>query len=454
MRNSSYPVTRDLLNGIKYVGCVLVWLVAAIPAVHAQDLLTLDEAIQISLEQNFAIKIAQNEARIAQNNRSVGNAGFLPEVSANASRVKQIEDSKTEFTEGIPDRDINGAETINRSASVDLDWVLFDGLTMFTTYDKLKELEALGEKQARLTIENTVSQVIDAYFNIVRHKKSYEAFESNVEISRERIQIAETKLDLGSGSEYDLLQAKADLNTDRAALVRQEVLLDNSKVLLNELLNRELETEFEVPSVIDVDQQLVFSELVQKALSENLELAVERTNQRISELEVKEIRGERLPEISFNIGYGFSETESDAGFVELSQSDGLNYGITARLNIFNGFDVNRRQQNAKIQLKNQELLIEDTEQQVRADITREYKNYANSLRLVELEEENLTYSRQSLDIVLERFRLGTISSIELREVQTSLIEAENRLIQAQFEAKLAETELLRLSGYLTDSTVK
>lgn len=416
-----------------------------------QQLLTLKEAIEIGLQNNFSIRIAQNRAAIAGNNQSYGNAGFFPELSATASRTKRVEDSKTEFSgESIPNRDVKGAETTTTNASASLNWTIFDGLGMFTTYDRLGELKNLGDIEMRLTIENSVAQIITAYFNIVRQQKISDVFESTLEISEQRIQIAETRKDLGSGSEYDLLQARADYNADRAAVIRQEVTLADAKILLNELIGRDVESAFFVQMDIPVNSSLEYDEILASALSNNLQLAAAKTNQRVTELEIREIKAERFPEIDLNMGYGYNLNESGAGFLELSRSTGFNYGVTARITLFDGFNRERRRQNAQIELKNRQLTIREQEQQVKAGINSEFNSYLNALRLVELEEENLSYAEQTVDIALERFKLGTINSIELREAQRTLIDAESRLIQARYEAKAAETELFRLMGMVTE----
>lgn len=428
-----------------------------VPAVfcQSQSLLTLEEAIRIGLKNNFSIRIAYNQAEISGNNRSLGNAGFLPLVSASASRNSRIEDSRTEFVgNSIPDQDIENAETTTTNASASLNWTIFDGLGMFTTYEKLAELEELGDIEAQLVIENSVALIITAYYNIVRLRKINEVLENTVETSEQRIGIAETRKDLGSGSEYDLLLARADLNADRAAVIQQEVLLNDAKILLNELLGRKIDTEFTVQNEIPVNARLNYDEIVAEALSNNLELAVAKTNQRVTELEIREIQAERFPEIDLNLGYGYNLNESGAGFLELNRSDGFNYGVTARITLFDGFDINRRKQNAQINLKNQHLILREQKQRVEADIRSEFTAYQKYLRLVELEQENLTYARQTVDIALERFKLGTINSIELREAQRTLIAAESRLIQAQYQAKAAETELLRLMGILSEQNVE
>jgi len=440
------------MNRLLFVISLFFFFAANTHHLFAQDTLSVEEAIAIGLNNNYSIQIAGNESDIAQNNRSLGNAGFLPSLSAVASRNYSIQNSEQVFAQGgIPNSNTKNAKSNTTNASATLNWTVFDGLSMFASYERLGELERLGEQQFRLTVENSVASILGAYFNIIRQKKIFDVLQSTVEVSEQRIQIAETRKDLGSGSEYDLLQARADLNADRAAVIRQEVQLNDAKILLNELLGREINTEFTVREVITVDEEMQYSELLQEALSNNKELTVARINQQVAELEIREVQGERFPEVDLTAGYSYSRSESGAGFIELNQTDGLNYGVTTRLNLFDGFNTSRRVQNAQIRLKNQKLALEDQRQRVEAGLSAEFKNYVNSLELVNLESENLTYAQQSLDIALERFRLGSINSIELREVQRTLISAESRLIQAQFEAKLAETELQRISGRLTQS---
>ncbi|MGK7369853.1 MAG: TolC family protein [Candidatus Halalkalibacterium sp. M3_1C_030] len=419
-------------------------------SLFAQDTLSVEEALSIGMENNYSIRIAGNESKIAENNYTLGNAGFLPSLSATGSRSYSIQDSKQEFAQGgIPNSTTENAKSNSINASAALNWTIFDGLRMFTTYEKLKDLQALGEQQFRLTLENSVASIVSAYYNIIRQQKIYDVLQNTVEVSEQRIRIAETRKDLGSGSEYDLLQARADLNADKAAVIRQEVQLNDAKILLNEILARDINTEFAVMQTIPVEKELEYSDLLQKAMQDNKKLAVARISQQVARLEIRELQGERLPEVDLNAGYSFNRNESGAGFIELNQSDGFNYGLTARLNIFDGFNTGRQIENAKIRHKNRELALQDQELQVEAGLSAEFKNYLNSLQLVKLESENLIYAEQSLEIALERFKLGTINSIELREVQRTLISAESRLIQAQFEAKLAETELQRISGTLT-----
>ena len=420
-------------------------------SLYAQDADTLDidAAIQIALENNFSIQIARNNARIAENNNSLGNAGFLPTITADASINKSIQDNRTEFSgDAIPDRDDKGAETTVTRYGADATWTIFDGLTMFATSDRLEFQADISQIEAQIQVENTLADIISTYFQVVGQQQAYHVLENTLEVSQERIRIAETKLDLGSGSEYDLLQARADYNADRAALIRSGTGLKQAKVIVNQILANTVTYDFQAQAKIELASPLSLQSLLEDALAQNGQLAVSRLNESVVQAEMREITGEWFPQISLGAGYRFNRSESSVGFSELSESSGFSYGVTARVNLFDGFNKNRRRQNAQTELKNKQLRLEEQELIITGQIRQIYEQYADALSLIDLEKENLQYTKQSLDIALERFRLGTINSVELREAQLSLLNAENRLISAQIEAKAAETELLRLSGRL------
>ncbi len=413
------------------------------------DTLRIKEAIRQGLEKNFAVRIARNNAQIASNNNTPGNAGFLPVITADGSVNKRVEDNVTEFSApSIPDRNDEGAETTVYNYGIDATWTVFDGLTMFATSDRLSLEEDIGELEARLQIEQLLADLITGYYQIVGQQQAYEVLQNTVDVSGERIRIAETKRDLGSGSEYDLLQARADFNADRAALIRSGTSLRQVKILVNQILSDSSFTDFDVQADIEIGPRLELDRLLEDALNENNELIIARLSTEVAEAQIREVRGAWFPQIQLNGGYGYNRNESTTGFADFSETRGFSYGVTARINLFDGFNKSRRVQNAEIGLKNEQLRLEELRLRIRAEVQQVYEQYTDALELIDLEQENLQYTQQSLDIALERFRLGTISSVELREAQLSLLNAENRLISAQIEAKSAETELLRLSGRL------
>ncbi len=413
----------------------------------AQSVLTLEEAVQIGLENNYGLQISRNLQEQADNNLTLGNAGFLPSIDLTAGRTERIEDSEFRSADGTGSTN-EGARSTTTNAAINLNWTLFDGLTSFARYDRLGKLKEISDEQLRFDMELLVSRIALSYFNIIRISEQMKVLEDNIEVSLERIEIEETKVDLGSGSEYDLLQARSDLNADRAAYIRERNLLNEAKINLNELLSQDPKTDFGVVSEIQVNRFLPEEELFNKLMNENAELAIARFEHEVSRLELREIQGERYPQLSLTSGYSFNRSENDGGFFQFNETTGFSIGITARVNIFNGFNLNRRVQNAQITQKNAELNLESQKLRLESDFEAIYRSYLNNLELVDLEEENLANAEETLDIALERFRLGSISSLEFREAQRTFLAAENRLIRAKFDAKVAETELLQLTGEL------
>ncbi|SMO32591.1 TolC family protein [Gracilimonas mengyeensis] len=417
--------------------------------VQAQQTLSLEDAIRLGMEKNFAIRIAENNARIADNNASIGNAGFLPVVTADGSINERIEDNTTVYgSPSIPDRNDEGARTTVYNYGIDATWTLFDGLTMFAAFDRLAAQKEISEVQARQQVELVLADIITGYYEIAGQQKAAAVLDSTVKISEERIRIAESAWDIGSGSEYDLLLARGDYNADRAALIRSQTSLSQLKIVLTSVLGDLPSYDFAVNPEIEMAELLELDALIDDALAQNRQLTIARLTERSAQAEIREVRGEWFPEVSVSGGYGYQRTEASAGFAEFSETDGFSYGVTARLNLFDGLNKNRRMQNAQITAKNEQLRIEELQLQITAEVSRVYAQYLDARSLIELEQENLDINKETVDIALERYRLGTISAIELREAQQSLLDAENRLIDAQIQAKAAETELLRLSGRL------
>ena len=423
-----------------------IFLLFTNPA-HSQQQLTLEEAVQIGLENNYGIQFSRNLQEIASNNYSMGNAGFLPSLGLSGSIVETVEDSEQEFADGST-QDNTGARNTSTNAALDFEWTLFDGLGMFASYNRLETLADISDEELRFNMETLIRNIALQYYNIVRISEQIVNLESNLEVSEERIEIEETKVEIGSGSEYDLLQARSDLNEDRSARFRELNRLTEAKIGLNELLSRDPYTDFDVTRNINLNRFLSKDELYQKLLAENAELSIARLEQDISRHEMREIRAERYPQISLSSSYYYNRAENDGGFFRFNESRGLTIGLTARINIFDGFNTSRRVQNAQINRKNAELTLEAEKLRLESEFLTIYRTYENSLELVDLEEENFVNAQETLDIALERFRLGSISSLEFREAQRTLLAAEDRLINARFEAKVAETELLNLSGEL------
>ncbi len=426
---------------------LLVLIIFVNNRVFPQETLSLEEAVKIALSNNYSINIARNESKIADNNSNIGNAGFLPSIDASGSYVKSSNDTKQEYFDGRT-VDRNGAKSTNITAGVDLSWTIFDGLRMFANIDMLKELNRIGEDNFRDEVETNIAGVIETYYNIIREKQVLSVLNQAIEISQERVRIAESKKDVGTGSKFDLRQAQVDLNEDRSNLLKEELTYEQLKVNLNQLMGRDVSNDFNVADTILVDKNLNLDDLKDRTLEKNTTLQIAKKNQNLSEINLRLARAELFPQISLIGGYDYTKSEAEAGFIKSNNNYSLNYGVSANLNLFNGLNTRRKIENAEIGIENGQLSYDQIKTGVEAELLNTYKKYLNSLQLVELEEENLKVALESVDIALEKLKLGNITPLEFRETQRKLIDAKSRLVSAQYDAKSAETELLRLSGQL------
>ncbi|MBT2561853.1 TolC family protein [Pedobacter sp. ISL-68] len=411
----------------------------------AQEQLSLQEAITIALQNNYDIKINKNQVDMAKNNANIGNAGMLPNLTGNYTNGGSIQNTRQTPATG-PDRVITGAKSTNNSYGADLNWTIFDGFSMFANYDRLKELQKQGELNARLTILTTVADVITAYYDIVRQQQLVIAADSAMDVSVLRTNIAKTKLQLGRGSKLDVLTAQVDYNTDTSNYLQTKNALQVAKVRLNQLMVRDIGTSFSVVNNIDVDKGILFSKMAEMAEQQNPNVQNAFINQRIASLTLKSVRGARYPSISLNSGYSRANSTSPTGFNQKFAANGLTYGVTASLNLFNGFLQRQQERNAKIEIDNSTLNLNKTKLDVNAQLLTAYQNYSTYLDLIKLEQRNVDIAKENLDITLAKYRLGSIAPLELREAQRNAIDAQNRFIEMQYQAKIAETTLKEISG--------
>ncbi|TCD27278.1 TolC family protein [Pedobacter psychrodurus] len=411
----------------------------------AQEQLSLQEAITIALQNNYDIKISKNQVDMAKNNANIGNAGMLPNLSGSYTNGGSIQNTRQTPATG-PDRVITGAKSTNNSYGADLNWTIFDGFSMFANYDRLKELQKQGELNSRLTILTTVADVITAYYDIVRQQQLVIAADSAMDVSVLRTSIAKTKLQLGRGSKLDVLTAQVDYNTDTSNYLQSKNALQVAKVRLNQLMVRDIGTPFSVVNNIDVDKGILFSKMAEMAEQQNPNVQNAFINQRIASLNLKSIRGARYPSVSLNSGYSRANSTSPTGFNQKFAANGLTYGVTASINLFNGFLQRQQERNAKIEINNSTLNLNKTKLDVNSQLLTAYENYSTYLGLIKLEQRNVDIAKENLDITLAKYRLGSIAPLELREAQRNAIDAKNRFIEMQYQAKIAETTLKEISG--------
>ena len=414
---------------------------------NAQEVLTLEDAVKIALENNYEIKIATNNLTIEKTNVTIGNAGMLPTVSANVVDNNSIQNSSQTRQDGTKTK-LDNAKSNSLTYGVGLDWTIFDGMRMFAKLDQLKELQNLGEAQLKLTIITRISEVTAAYYDLVQQQQQLAALDTTIVISKQRLTLAQNRFIIGKASKLEVLNAQVDLNTDQVTLLRQKELYTNSKILLNQLLARDLTTDFKVIDQLEVDASLLLPELRALAEKQNPQLEAQIINKRIAELFLKQIKAARYPTVKVNTAYNFSESQSSLGFVSQSHSRGLNYGFSASLNIFDGYSQNRNEKIAKIQIENSKITIEQQNMALNSQLATSYQTYLTNLELIALEENNQAIAKQNLNITLDKFRIGTITTLEFRTAQLNYVNATVRYSNAQFQGKLSEIALRELAGNL------
>jgi len=420
-------------------------LIIFMPKLIAQDILTVDQAVQIALKNNFEIKIATNELSVDKENNSIGNAGMLPQVDASLTKNNSIQNSKQTQSNGDL-RELDNAKNNRLEYGVNLGWTVFDGLKMFARYDQLKELEKQGELQLKLMVLTKVSDVMTTYYDLVQQQQLMKALDTTIVISKQRLKTAENRFSIGKAAKLEVLNAQVDLNTDASVLLKQKELFGITKIRLNELLARDLEVNFQVVEEVQLDDKLQLAELKSLTEKQNLQLQLALINKRVSELDLKQTKGSRYPTVRLNTGYTFVETQNSLGFTSATSSRGLNYGLTATLPIFNGFSQNRNEKIAKLQVENSTFVAEQQKQSVNAQLASAYQTYLTNVQLVKLEESNEAIAKKNLDITLEKFRIGTITTIEFRNAQENYVNAIARNSSAKFQAKISEIVLQQIAG--------
>lgn len=437
---------------------VIVLLVLSINANAQQNVLSKSEAIALALEQNFDIKFAENTVEIADNNQGVLNTGFLPTLTGTAGATYNRDDSTIEFPgqvdeNGIPrpNFEINKAEAQRYNAGLNLNYILFDGLGRRYNYKRLKEQYQLTELQARETIQNTILQLLSIYFEVARLSENEFAQKEALEVSKDRIKRAQYAFEYGQNTQLDVLNAEVDVTNDSIILLNTQRLLKNTKRDLNVVLNQEVTNFFEVDTLISFIPMLEIQAMVDDVSINNLAILQTERNLSINEYDVKVSKSGYLPVIGLTGSYGWNLNQSAASaFFPGVNNSTLNLNLSAGLtwNLFDGGITTVQVRNAKIALENQELLKKQVELEVERDIENAIETYENRLTIYQIQEKAVITNQNNFERSREQYQLGRITSIEFRQAQINLLTAQTTKNLAKYDAKLAELQLLDLTGQL------
>ena len=420
-------------------------LVMQFHAASAQDikLLTVDDAVSIAMKNNFDILVARNNADIARINNTLGNAGMLPSVFVNGTDNYSLSNVNQQLVNGTTIEKANGySNTFNAAAA--LNWTLFDGTKMFITKNKLGQIEKLGEIQFRDQVQQSVYNVIVAYYTVVSQKQQLQSINEVMAYNIERVKILQKSFDAGLGRKTDLLQAKIDLNVNRELEINQKTVITNSKHSLNELLSRDPQTPFEVADSIPLNYAPDAKDLMQKLYSFNTGVLSSQKEVDIAKLSLEEYKTIYLPRFTFNASYNFLQSNSDASQVLSNRSYGPQVGGSLVVPIYQAGNVLRQVKSARIQAASARIGLESTKLQVNTELQRALIDFEDQQQLLKLERENYALAKENLNISLERLRLGQTTALEVRQASESFGNCLARLVDFQFNLKVAETRLKQL----------
>lgn len=431
----------------------IVFILLLLPAlpVYSQRLLSLEEAVASALKNNYDILLSRNDSMVAALDYSYRNAIFYPRVNVSTGATWNKNNQRQTLADGTK-REQKNLRSNNQNVALNLNWTLFDGLKMFATRDKAEQLIQLGVLGIRSQVVNTVALVITTYYNIVRQKQLLKAIEEQMSLSQERVKLAQYKLEIGVGAKPDVLQSKVDNNAQKALQLEQQTTIAQLKEQLNQVMNVKDAPPYDVADSIPIDTQLSLGDIQAGIAHSNPDIQVTKKNIEIAGFTLKERKAERWPTVSFNSVYNFTRTNNKAVINPFSplfnQARGLNYGLTAAIPLFNNHTVKRQIQQAELNIRFQQLFLENQQSQLNLAVINAFLEYEQQKKALALEEENIVLARENVSIVFQVYKLSSTTLIQLKEAEKSLQDAYTRLITARYNTKVAETELLRLKGEL------
>lgn len=409
--------------------------------------LTLQECLEKGLENNYSLRISRNKEQIAHNNATLANAGYLPSLDLNAGYNASLSSSDSKLRSTGETQEMRNSLDHGLNAGIGLSWTIFDGFSISTNYKQLKELERMGETNTRITIEDFIANLTAEYYNFIQQRLRLANYYYAVQLSKERLRIVEERYNIGNFSRLDYQQAKVDFNADSAQYIKQQEIVLTSRIALNELMAiEEVYTPIETTeTTIVADTTFQFNDLWNNLLQRNADLLLAEQNNTMAQLDYKKVLSRNYPYVRLNAGYDYSFNKYDTNSYTRRSNWGGSAGVTVGFNLWDG-NRRREKRNAKIEIANAELQRNQLELALKAELGNLWQAYRNNIQLLNLERQNVVTARENHEIAKERYMLGDISGIEMREAQKSLLDAEERLISVEYQTKLCEISLLQISG--------
>ena len=451
MKHENMYILNTIKKAIFHKTILLLLCTISFARVSAQQALSLEDCIGLALENNFQLRIVRNYEQIGRNNNSLGNAGMLPTLQLNSGANASNNSIERNYNDGT------SAETqennSNLNVALNFNWTIFEGFKLWSNYQKLNELEKMGELNTKINVENLIAQVSAGYYKIVQENMRLQNIKSSIQLSKERLRIVEERYNIGQASRLDLQQARVDFNTDSSKIIRQNELINNAKIELKTLMalnNKEIDIA-PIEKAIEANYLLEKDALWKDTEMSNLYLESKNKEKQISEIELKALRGRNFPYLRLNAAYGFNQMNYSNANISQQNNAGLNYGLTLGFQLFDGMNRVREQRNARIAIENKSLELEQLLNNIRGDFEQLWMSYRNNNTLRTLEKESVANAAENYEIAMERYKLGNLSGFELREAQNNLLAAEERLLDVEYRIKLVEISLLQISNSLVKS---
>lgn len=436
------------MNKISFLATAFIWCLASVVSAQEEpEVYTLKRCLEIGLENNYSIRLVKIDQQVSDNNATPANAGVLPTLDLTGGYNGDLGTTRTEARDTGMRTKEGAAYDQGVNVNLGLNWTLFDGFNLITNYKQLQLLKQQGELNTRIAVEDFIAALASEYYNFIQQKIRLKNFHYAMMLSKERMRIVEERFHIGNFSRLDYQQAKVDFNADSAQYMKQQEALATSKIKLNELMSNEDVNRWLIirDTLINVNPDFVYADLWKSTLLTNASLLRADQNTRLSEMALKKVLSRNYPYVKLNAGYGYSYNRYGLTSTRMRDNWGLNAGLTVGINLFDGAKKAERA-NARLEIENTKLVREQLELSLKADMSNLWQSYQNNLQMLQLERQNLVTARENYEIAHERYMLGDLSGFEMREAQKSLLDAEERLLSAEYNTKMCEISLLQLSG--------
>lgn len=412
---------------------------------QGQEVLSLEQAISIGLENNYNIRIARNNEIIADNNNTAGAAGFLPTISASGNLSRTINNTKQVFFSG-DERSGVGAGTTRYGVGAQVNWTAFDGFQMYATRDRLEFEEQRSRTFTESAMQDLATQIQSAYYSLVRLNQQEDIIEESIQLNLSLKELAENKVRIGTGTSLDVLQTTNRLNVDSSALLNLQDQVAQSKLSLNRLLGRDPGVAFEVSDEIPPIVLPQLEELTQLAVAQNYQLKLLSFDEQIALTQIKEARSALYPTVSINADYNYNFSRADVGFLLSNRSFGPTIGIVASYDIFTGRSLKKDIASAELVKQNATLSKENLAEDIKSQMAIAFQNYQALLRLQQLELRNLQTAETNTTLARQLYSSGRATNFDVREAILAETQIKDRISNVQFQIKLAEIDLKSMAG--------